>query len=438
MIFAFAFVTWLLFVEFKTTGGRHTPALYFLLFMTCLMTICTLLSNQTPFSEAGFFFLALITGAFWIGHLSAAMALGLPNKAFYPGDNYDSELDRLLTLPAVFKSMRLLAAIGAMAGVAALILLFLAATGAGVQVSSFSDLGFLPAFFSAARYSTGGGEVEPGSIRLLMVLIEAGSVAGGLLQSTSSRNQKRVIQFAPLGIAFLMTLVTGARSYFFLNIVWFFGSLIAVQCVRGQIFKQLRSTFFLVRSSLLLLIGFIFGSAFSLLRYASQNLVAPTLDQFVAQLVPTMASSLASIVTATIIFDQVINPAGVPMHFGAYTFAPPLAWLGLESIRYPPTVYLTNGLSDSNQYSLTGFLLMDFGPYITFIIYFMTGSLAATAVHLVRAGFVVAFPLVVAIICVILFSPFHNFFFFTTHVVLFIAMSAVSFFMLRYRRKIAG
>jgi hypothetical protein len=69
MIIATLFVFWLTFVEFRLTNGRHTPALYFLLYMSALMVISDLLAGITPFSVDGFFFLAIVSGMFWFGHL---------------------------------------------------------------------------------------------------------------------------------------------------------------------------------------------------------------------------------------------------------------------------------------------------------------------------------------------------------------------------------
>jgi hypothetical protein len=186
----------------------------------------------------------------------------------------------------------------------------------------------------------------------------------------------------------------------------------------------------LLKAGILLTIAFLFGSAFALLRYAAETLQTPTIAQFWTQLLPIMASSLAAIVTATLIFDQVTH-VGIPLHLAAYTFAPIMAWLGLESIHYPPTVYLTNGLSDSNQYALIGYLLMDFGPLITAIIFYLTGFLAAVTVRLVRAGVLSLLPLLIAIICVILFSLISNFFFYTTHVALFIGMTLAAIILQR-------
>jgi hypothetical protein len=109
-----------------------------------------------------------------------------------------------------------------------------------------------------------------------------------------------------------------------------------------------------------------------------------------------------------------------------------MAWFGLESHRYPPTVYLTSGLSDSNQYSLVGLLLLDFGPTLTVAIFFLSGVMAAAFVSLARSGALVALPLLIGVICTILFSLITNFFFFTTHIVLFIAMTVIALFLQRW------
>lgn len=421
MIFALVFVAWLYIVEYKTTGGRHTPALYFLMYMSALMVVCILLSGQMPFSLAGFFFLAVISAAFWLGHLCSAMVFRSETITNAAPQNGDAIL-RILEIPFIASNLRVLTAVGAMAGIAALVALWFAAAAAGVAVHSIGDIAQLPAYFSEMRYATGVEDAEPLAVRIFVLVIEAGSISAGLLRTIEGTRLQRLMQYSPLFVSFLMTLMTGVRSYFFLNCTCFFGSFIAILCVRGTVFEQLRSTRFLIKAGIILSIAFLFGSAFSLLRYAAENLQTPSVDQFITQLLPIMASSLAAIVTATLVFDQVSVP-GTPLHFAAYTFAPVLAWFGLESYRYPPTVFLSSGLSDSNQYSLAGFLLLDFGPTLTTGIYFVTGALAAAAVYLVRSGVIAMLPFLIGLICVILFSLIHNFFFFTTHVALFIGLT---------------
>lgn len=417
MILALALVAWLSFVEFRINGGRHTPALYFLLYMTALMIICTLLSSQMPFSVAGFFYLSVVSGAFWLGHLCTTMVF----DGARPAEEHKADIVEMLATPVIWRSLVVVVIVGIAAAVLSLVSLFHSAQSAGVSLSGLGDLANLPAYFSAARYTTGGEDAEPIEIRFFTLFIEAGSACAGLMRAVKGTRRQRLLQYAPLFFALLMTLTTGSRSYFFLNGTWFFGSLISVLCVQGTMFKQLKSPSFWLKSTLAMAIAFIFGSAFTLLRFAAQNLQKPTFDQFLSQLVPIMASSLQSIVNATVIFDRMTVP-GAQLHFAAYTFAPIMAWLGMESYRYPPTVYLSNGLSDSNQYSLPGFLLADFGPIITVFIYFVTGALAAASVHMARTGRLSFLPLTTGIMCVVLFSPFHNFFFWTTHVALFMLM----------------
>jgi hypothetical protein len=327
-----------------------------------------------------------------------------------------------LSIPPLPRILEILVIIGALVGLWASIVLLQSARSNGVSINNIGDLAKLPAYYSALRYTAGIEKAVPTSIQYYVLILDAGAIAGGLLRTFKTTWYQQIFQLLPLGFALLLTLTTGARSYLFVDCTWFFGSLIAVLCVQGTIFKQLRSPRFLLKAGALLIIAFLFGSSFALLRYAARTLQTPTLAQFWTQLAPTMAASLAAIVTATLIFNQVTH-VGVPLHLAAYTFAPIMSRLGLEAVRYPPDIYLTSGLSDSNQYALVGYLLMDFGPFITALIFFLTGLLAAATVRLVRAGVLSFLPLLIAIMCVILFSLIHNFFFFTTHVLLFIGMT---------------
>jgi len=427
MIIAVIIVFWLLYVEFRISDGRHTPALYFLLYMSGLMIICAFLAGVAPFSPAGFFYLAIVSGAFWIGHLSGALVFGGGVDRMTSGsrDEENGEILRILTLPPMLRSLNILVTVGTVAGIMALIALWQAARGAGIQVTSIFDLWQLPGYYSQMRYSSGVEDAEPISVRFLLPVLEAGSVASGLLRPLGATRYQRLFQTLPLIAAFAMTLMTGSRSYFFLNCVWYFGAFIAILCVQGTVFTQLQSPIFLLKAVLLITVAFLFGSAFAILRYIAVSPGTFAFDGFVNQLLPLMASSLEAIVNATLVFDQVASP-GVGLHLATYSFAPVMAWLGLESVRYPPNIYLTNGLSDSNQYALVGYLLLDFGPFLTAIIFFMTGFLAAGAVYLVRAGVIAILPLLIAIICVTLFSLIGNFFFYTTHVALFVAMTSVA------------
>lgn len=333
--------------------------------------------------------------------------------------------------------------LGVCAGIVGVIALWQGAQAAGISVHSLADLPQLPAYYSTMRYLPGAQDAEPLLVRFCMPLLEAGASAAGLLLVLKASRKRHIVESAPLLLALLMMLMTGVRSYLLLNLVLFVCSLMAVLCTDGRFFSQLRSIGFWIKSITIGGIGFLFGASFGILRVDAAAQAASqqgfSFDLFLNRLVPVMVDSLAGTIISTVVFDQATQPF-VRMYMGAHTFAPVLAWFGLESIRYPPDVYVAGGMSSSNQYSLVGFLLVDFGPYITTMIYIFTGFLSAALVSFLRGGMLWLLPVLIAVLCVLMFNPIGNFFFFTTHVALFLMM-LVEWIVLHYlvqdRQKLA-
>lgn len=424
MIIVPAFLLWIFLVEYRISDGRHTLAGYFLLYLTAISLMCIGLSKELPFSLPGFFYLGLLGGMFWLGHSAAVLCTaGFSRRASAAfAAPIRVRIEETLRYRPAWVVLNLLLAAGLLAGVAAILALINGAAQAGVKISNPADLLNVPAYYSGLRYTTGVQEVEPLLVRFCIPFIEASASVGGILATMATARKYKVLLYIPLIIALLMTLITGSRSYILMNTTWFMGSLLAIFCIERRPLDQLRSLKFWIIFSVVAAISVVMVTAFQILRFGLGNPSLLTFNQFMQAWIPGLASSIVGPTIATLVFDHV-SQSGVALHLATYTFAPVMAWFNLESVRYPQTYYLLNGQTDSNIYSLFGFMLMDFGPTLTAIAFFLSGALGALAVLLARLGQVVALPTVIASACVIIYSPIHNFFFWTTHVLLFLGMS---------------